>query len=46
MRRVAPYIDKILKGAKASELPVDEISKYALVVDLRKGRSMGIEVPR
>jgi putative ABC transport system substrate-binding protein len=46
MRRVARYIDKILKGEKASELPVDQVSKFELVVDLREARSMGIEVPQ
>jgi putative ABC transport system substrate-binding protein len=46
MRRVARYIDKILKGEKVSELPVDQVSKFELVVDLREARSMGIEVPQ
>jgi putative ABC transport system substrate-binding protein len=46
MGRVARYVDKILKGEKASELPVDQVSKFELVVDLREARSMGIEVPQ
>jgi putative ABC transport system substrate-binding protein len=46
MRRVARYVDKVLKGEKASELPVDQISKFDLVVDLREARSMNIEVPQ
>jgi putative ABC transport system substrate-binding protein len=46
MQRVARYIDKILKGEKASELPVDQVSKFELVIDLRQARSMGIEVPQ
>ena len=46
MRRVARYVDKILKGEKPSELPVDQVSKFELVVDLREARSMGIEVPQ
>jgi putative tryptophan/tyrosine transport system substrate-binding protein len=44
MRRVARYIDKILKGEKPSGLPVDQVSKFELVVDLREARSIGIEV--
>jgi putative tryptophan/tyrosine transport system substrate-binding protein len=46
MRRVARYIDKILKGEKASELLVDQVSQFELVVDLREARSMGIDVPQ
>lgn len=45
-RRVAAYVVKILKGAKPADLPVEEISKYDLIVDLRVAQALRIEVPQ
>ena len=46
MRRVAAYAVKVLNGAKPADLPVEEISKYDLIVDLRVAQELRIEVPQ
>jgi putative ABC transport system substrate-binding protein len=44
-RRAAVYIDKILKGAKPAELPVDQASKYQLVINLKTASALRLTIP-
>jgi len=44
-RRAATYVDRILKGAKAAELPVEQPSKFEFIINLKAAKQIGLTIP-